>query len=142
MWNRYAQHYPDAQVIHGVDLSPYFVEIDVPRSQFPSQAWQLDRDYLAKFLPESIQLVQRAQRAILAKYGHAWNDTSPSSLSEMFRIFCYNASNAVVTAGTRQGGWTTESSWQGLVKRILHAIMTEDSFVFAMGGHSAAAGHV
>ena len=83
---------------------------DVPRSQFPSQAWQLDRDYLAKFLPESIQLVQRAQRAILAEYGHAWNDTSPSSLSEMFRIFRYNASNAVVDAGTRQGGWTTEST--------------------------------
>jgi hypothetical protein len=29
----------------------------------------------------------------------------------------------------------------GLVRRVLHAIMTEDSFRVVMGGHSAAAGH-
>ena len=40
-----------------------------------------------------------------------------------------------------QGGWTTQKSWSGLVQRLLHAIMTEDVFVFAMGGASAAAGH-
>jgi hypothetical protein len=39
------------------------------------------------------------------------------------------------------GGWTTKKSWEGLKRRLLHAVMTEDSFVFAMGGHSAAAGH-
>lgn len=116
---------------------------DVPRSKFPAQSWQLDTDYLAKFLPESIQLVQRAQTAILAEYGHTNDHDNSSSLSssEMFRIFRYNSSETVTDTGSRQGGWTTESSWQSLVKRILHAIMTEDSFVFAMGGHSAAAGH-
>lgn len=30
---------------------------------------------------------------------------------------------------------------QGLSRRLLHAIMTRDSFTFIMGGHSAAAGH-
>ena len=40
-----------------------------------------------------------------------------------------------------RGGWTTPGSWKGLKRRLLHAIMTEDSFVFAMGGHSSSAGH-
>ncbi len=107
---------------------------DVPRTEFPSNAWQLDSDYLSRFLPESIQLVQRAQRAILAEYGQ-------NHSSDMFHIFRYESPEFVNETGSRQGGWTTNASWQGLVKRILHAIITEDSFVFAMGGHSAAAGH-
>jgi hypothetical protein len=39
-----------------------------------------------------------------------------------------------------QAGCTTPKSWENLKRRLLHAIMTEDVFVFAMGGHSAAAG--
>lgn len=110
---------------------------DVPRHEFPKNAWQIDAEFLAKFLPESIQLVERAQKAIMVEYGQ-----DPLN-STMFQIFRYNSSEvAVVTeSGNRQGGWTTDASWQGLIKRILHAIMTEDVFVFAMGGHSAAAGH-
>ena len=40
-----------------------------------------------------------------------------------------------------QGGWSTRKSLEGLKRRLIHAIMTEDTFVFALGGHSAAAGH-
>lgn len=40
-----------------------------------------------------------------------------------------------------RGGWTTESSFDGLVRRLLHAIMTNDEFTVVVGGHSAAAGH-
>ena len=32
------------------------------------------------------------------------------------------------------GGWSTFKSMDGLKRRLLHAIMTEDTFVFAMGG--------
>ena len=71
----------------------------------------------------------------MAEYGQ-----DPAT-SQMFQIFRYNSSDSVPETGEKQGGWTTHSSWQGLIKRILHAIMTEDVFVFAMGGHSAAAGH-
>ena len=111
---------------------------DVPRTEFPPNAWQLDPEYLDKFLPESLQLVERAQRAIRAEYGQEGKD--PSEMS--FTLYKYKDSSTNVTdKGTKQGGWTTDDSWNALVKRILHAIMTEDVFVFAMGGHSAAAGH-
>jgi hypothetical protein len=43
--------------------------------------------------------------------------------------------------GMDKGGWSTPKSWLGLKRRLLHAIMTEDTFNFAMGGHSASAGH-
>lgn len=38
------------------------------------------------------------------------------------------------------GGWTTKRSFNGLVRRLLHAMMTQDTFTVVMGGHSAAAG--
>merc|ERR1719491_1213110 len=38
------------------------------------------------------------------------------------------------------GGWTTKRSFDGLVRRLLHAMMTQDTFTVVMGGHSAAAG--
>eukprot|EP00957_Ditylum_brightwellii_P182403 13895085-Ditylum_brightwellii.AAC.1 len=39
------------------------------------------------------------------------------------------------------GGWTTKKSFEGLVRRLLHAMMTNDTFTVVLGGHSAAAGH-
>jgi hypothetical protein len=121
---------------------------DIPRSAFPSNAWQIDTDYLSKFLPESIALAQRAQDAILAEYGKTngtWEERA-----EMFRLdFFETLEDAAVNKNKRggqptwydRGGWTTPKSWEGLQRRLLHAVMTGDSFVFAMGGHSAAAGH-
>jgi len=38
------------------------------------------------------------------------------------------------------GGWTTKRSFNGLVRRLLHAMMTQDTFTVVMGGHSAAMG--
>lgn len=38
------------------------------------------------------------------------------------------------------GGWTTERSFNGLVRRLTHAMMTSDTFTVVMAGHSAAAG--
>lgn len=106
---------------------------DIPRADFPLMAWQVDSNYLSQFLPESIQLIDRAQKAILAEYGQ--------NNSDMFHIYKYENVDNITMSGGSQGGWTTHHSWEGLKRRLLHAILTEDVFVFAMGGHSAAAGH-
>jgi hypothetical protein len=42
---------------------------------------------------------------------------------------------------TSAAGWHDRKGWDNLQRRILHAIMSEDSFSYLMGGHSAAAGH-
>jgi hypothetical protein len=121
---------------------------DVPRKEFPAHAWQIDTDYLSGFLPEAVSLVQRAQEAILAEYGQP-SSGSWEERTKMFTIDQYTENlesitltdtkgNAIVN---ERGGWTTPESWIGLKRRMLHSIMTEDSFVFAMGGHSSSAGH-
>lgn len=116
---------------------------DIPRAEFPPNAWQIDEEYLGKFLPEAIALVQRAQDGILEEYGKVegtWEERA-----EMFRLHKFEGQLTGVNWGENdcgdKGGWTSQRSWEGLKRRLLHAIMTEDAFVFAMGGHSAAAGH-
>jgi hypothetical protein len=121
---------------------------DVPRDKFPKNAWQTDQNYLSKFLPEAVALVQRAQDAILAEYGQPATGTW-AERTKMFALTLHPEDFANVTLSDTkgkaifndQGGWTTPQSWEALKRRILHAVMTEDSFVFAMGGHSSAAGH-
>jgi hypothetical protein len=116
---------------------------DIPRSEFPSNAWQIDKEYLAKFLPEGIALALRAQEGILAEYGHT--EGPFLNRSEMFHLDMHEGTLDSVQFPKDHmgdmGGWTTKKSWEGLKRRILHAVMTEDWFVFAMGGHSASAGH-
>jgi outer membrane biosynthesis protein TonB len=123
---------------------------DIPRSAFPPNAWQIDTEYLSKFLPEAIQLVDRAIEAILAEYGKTEGEFKERA--EMFELEVFDTlektSNYIITkpewrkdeTGER-GGWSTFKSLEGLKRRLLHALMTEDIFIFALGGHSAAAGH-
>ncbi|KAG7348320.1 hypothetical protein IV203_017025 [Nitzschia inconspicua] len=123
---------------------------DIPRSAFPSNAWQIDTKYLSKFLPESINLVDRAIEAILTEYGKT--EGTFEERAEMFELEMYDslekAGNYIISkpewrkdeVGER-GGWSTSKSMEGLKRRLLHAVMTEDTFIFALAGHSAAAGH-
>jgi hypothetical protein len=127
------------------DFYAKFPNRDVPRANFPSDAWQVNSDYMSEFLQESLALVDRAMEGILSEYGHGKADTPKKSFDERSSMFQLNVINADDEQwpknGGDEGGWTTNRSWEGLKRRLLHAIMTEDSFVFSMGGHSAAAGH-
>ncbi|KAL3928302.1 MAG: hypothetical protein SGBAC_012707, partial [Bacillariaceae sp.] len=131
------------------DYYTKYTNRDIPRSEFPENAWQVDAEYLSKYLSEGLALVERAQDAILAEYGKT--EGSFEERAKMFKVTQFSDSKLPKSGlgpkeGTdhgslREGGWTTTKSWAGLKRRILHAIMTEDNFVFAMGGHSSAAGH-
>jgi len=111
---------------------------DIPRKKFPPNAWQTDKEWLSKFLPESIKLVDRAINAILEEYGEPTDGTSV-----LFHVEKHDAWFEKMDKHQcqTQGGCTTVKSFENLKRRLLHAVMTEDMFVFAMGGHSAAAGH-
>ncbi|KAG7347364.1 hypothetical protein IV203_016069 [Nitzschia inconspicua] len=121
---------------------------DVPWEKFPENAWQTNKEYLSGFLPEALALVKRAQDAILAEYGQPSTGTWEER-TKMFAIQRHPENFEGLQLTDRKGkaiipengGWTTPKSWEALKRRMLHAIMTEDSFVFAMGGHSSSAGH-
>ena len=109
---------------------------DVSRDKFPADAWQSDSAYVNKFLDEADKLVDRAMNAILAEYGKAPTET------EMFDLtYREDLKRRELGGPSNNGGWTTKRSMQGLARRLLHAIITRDTFTFVMGGHSAAAGH-
>jgi hypothetical protein len=121
---------------------------DIPRTELPTNAWQLDTDYVGKFLDEGLALVNRAMEGILSEYGHGREDEPNvefETRSEMFRFHLIEGNltnnNDSIDGAKQRGGWTTARSWLNLKKRVLHSIMAQDSFIFAMGGHSAAAGH-
>jgi hypothetical protein len=122
---------------------------DVPRSAFPPNAWQLDTAYLSNFLKESIRLVERSMEAILGEYGRSKFDMPGVDFEERSKMFYLNLADIDdedfmknLTFDFRSSaGFMFQNGWEGLKRRILHAIMTEDSFTFVMGGHSAAAGH-
>ena len=110
---------------------------DVPRDEFPPDTWQADSAFVTKFLDEAEKLVDRAMHAILAEYGKSPDDTIMFDLTYM--DLKHRELREQPTPDN--GGWTTKRSMQGLSRRLLHAIMTRDTFTFIMGGHSAAAGH-
>lgn len=117
---------------------------DIPWSKFPESAWQTDQEYLSKFLPEAQALVKRAMEAILAEYGHGPLDEPDKTFAEradMFDITMTDLPDSKEANGVNKGGQLPSKSFAGLVRRVLHSIVTEDTFVFVMGGHSAAAGH-
>ncbi|CAJ1946558.1 unnamed protein product [Cylindrotheca closterium] len=133
----------DGRNFRGDNFYKSYPNRDVPSDQWPKDAWQRHPDYLKEFLKESVALVERAQAAILEEYT---SDTNNASL--IFELRHFNDTEILTQNfpgkgqyGGSDGGWTTQNSWKGLKRRLLHAIMTEDSFVVAMAGHSAAAGH-
>jgi hypothetical protein len=117
---------------------------DIPRDQFPVKAWQIDRKYLAKFLPEAKALIERSMEAMLAEYGHSAEEEPGKTFEEraaMFNVSIIDIYDIAKTKNFKNAGWMTQRASDGLVRRLLHAVMTEDTFTVVMGGHSAAAGH-
>lgn len=118
---------------------------DVPREKFPANAWQTDKEYLSTFLPQAKALVERALEAILSEYGHGKLDEPDKTFDERSYMFSWVMADLLGGAKLPKmfdnGGWTTERSFDGLARRILHAVMTEDQFTLVMTGHSSAAGH-
>lgn len=119
----------------------------------------------AKYFDQASALIQRSMSAILKEYGQDYvhdgssngtsdmangdiNRTSTSSLPRMFDWDIVNVSMdenappAFQKRGNRgNGGWTSQRSWNGLVRRLVHALSTQSTFTVVLGGHSAAAGH-
>lgn len=123
---------------------------DCPADDFPDEAWQADAVYVNHYLNDAQMLISRAMDAIFAEYGYPREGLSPQQLSDRLkRVQWEKIDLASATApppkyqkrGDRgNGGWTTKRSEAGLIRRLLHAMMTSDTFTVVMGGHSASAG--
>ena len=116
-----------------------YVNRDVPIDEFPINTWQRNSTYISLFLNSSIHLINRSMEAIYSEYGKV----SPTAASDrsMFELAYYKHFASSPIYDQSNSGYTTYSSWEGLKRRLLHCIYTEDMWVVVVGGHSAVAGH-
>jgi len=129
-------------------LSKY-PNFDIPGDDFPQDSWQTDAVYVNHFLDSADKLIDRAMEAIFTEYGHG-KPLPPEKLTERMQMFHWekidlskakNPPKEFTKRGSRDiGGWTTSRSFDGLVRRLLHAMMTQDTFTVVLAGHSAAKG--
>ena len=126
---------------------------DIPTDQFPDNAWQGDAVFVNHLINDAELLIARAMEAIFAEYGHG-KPLSAEQMGERMKMFHWDKLDNLDPETNKKppqkytkhgdrgnGGYTTKRSYEGLVRRLLHAIMTNDSFTVVLGGHSAAAGH-
>lgn len=127
---------------------------DIPGNRFPANAWQTDAVFVNHLLDAGEQLVYRTMEAIFTEYGWGKDQHPPEQLATITRerrkmyewiMVDFTEEQPPSPFQKRQsngiGGYTSERSMNGLVRRLLHAMMTNDQFVVVLGGHSAAAGH-
>lgn len=122
---------------------------DIPGDDFPDDAWQVDAVYVNHYLNDADKLISRAMEAIFTEYGKG-KPLPPEKLAERLEMFHWEKLSLdtqdqpppkFTRRGSREiGGWTTKRSFNGLVRRLLHAMMTQDTFTVVLAGHSAAMG--
>ena len=145
-WGKWKFYDGGAEIRPKEDYCANYPNRDVPSSDFPDDSWQIDAVYVNHFLNEGITLVKRVQEAILTEYGHGkYDGMSPKELvlrRQMFGLTMFDddADDRGKPKRPTNAGITTKSSYKGLVKRLLHAMITNDNFTVVLGGHSAAAG--
>ena len=133
------------------DFLAQYPNFDCPGDDFPEGAWQADAVFVNHYLDAADKLVSRAIEAIFSEYGHSREGLPPEALSARNAQFHWETCDMASAtsppdpfATKRQakdtGGWTTKRSERGLERRLLHAMMTSDTFTVVMGGHSASAG--
>jgi hypothetical protein len=149
-WGRWHFWDGDEDTRPSGDYCGQYPNRDVPGDDFPDEAWQNDAVFVNHLINDAEQLVSRAMEAIFVEYGHG-KPLKAEELAERMKMFNWDKvdlatrTSAPIKYSKRgdrgNGGWTTARSLDGLVRRLLHAIMTNDTFTVVMGGHSAAAGH-
>jgi len=131
------------------DYLSEYSHFDIPGDDFPQDAWQTDAVYVNHFLNDADRLIDRAMEAIFEEYGHG-KPLPPEELAKRFHMFHWEKvdmkeadgpPSTFSRKGARDiGGWTTQRSQEGLVRRLTHAMMTQDTFTVVLAGHSAAQG--
>jgi hypothetical protein len=122
---------------------------DIPGDSFPDEAWQVDAVYVNHFLNDADKLISRAMEAIFTEYGKG-RPLAPEKLADRHKMFQWvmhdlSKNESPPPDFSRSGkqdigGWTTKRSFDGLVRRLLHAMITQDTFTVVLAGHSAAKG--
>ena len=122
---------------------------DLSNADMPNGCWQKDEAYVKDFLKEARALVDRVQEGIYAEYGSPLKKADGSTLTDEEKAERSKQwGPKIVREGDESNadhpnGIATLSgaAFDGLVRKLLHALITNDEWYAVLGGHSAAAGH-
>jgi hypothetical protein len=121
---------------------------DVPASGWTDGVWQKDKAYIKDFIKEGRSLVDRMENAILAELGHHASkpygqELSAEEIADRKKLMQLCITEDIGETVCPEGHFMklSRSAFQGLVRKLLHSMITNDEFYFILGGHSAAAGH-
>ena len=121
------------------DYASKFANRDIPEDEFPDNAWQVDAVYANHFLNDASNLISRAEEAIYEEYGHGKPLPSEqmmerSKMTKLNKIDLSDANAQPPADYMDNSGWTTKRSFEGLVRRLLHAVMSNDVFTVVILG--------
>lgn len=117
--------------------------------EFPPGAWQANKEYMNQFLREGFHLVERVRDAIYEEYGFGLIDVDESDRDTLAKIKSQRAEFMGVKKGNfpvhngaaiidgrpfRGAAYLNQAGWDGLVRKMMHAIMTEDEFYVVVAG--------
>ena len=119
---------------------------DLPVEDFPPDAWQADEVYVARFLEEAKKLVARVKEGIYAEHGWPTKGKEGDQAyldqrNKFWKISVWDPFAGEEDTARDCIASLTKVAFDGLVRKLLHALMTNDEFYAVLGGHSAAAGH-
>lgn len=136
VWNN-----PDYEDWFGAD-DDFFEEYyyrDVPIDDFPFEVWQTDESYIKQFLDEAQSLIEATKEGIMQEYNHPNpNDEE----KDMFGViigdeheFINGTAHHSETKKRLPGvAYLPEKAWQGLIRKLLHAMVTNDHFYVVVTG--------
>lgn len=121
---------------------------DCPSDEFPDSSWQVDAVYVNHMLDSAGELVSRVKEAIYTEYGwgprEALDRDGLKARMSMFHLSVIDLDDESVSEpldSVEKGGWIAQKSFKNFSRRILHAMMTGDTFTVVLGGDQSAAGH-
>ena len=129
---------------------------DLPIAHFPEGSWQTDDEYVCKFVDQARAMIKRVKEGIYAEYGHPTVSTNGTKLSgkdiedrdALFQVIIEDnqiidgkAAINNITGPLPGIAYMSRNAWDGLVRKLLHALVTNDIFYVVMAGDSVAAGH-
>ena len=148
-WGRWGFWDGDVDMRPKEDYIDKYPSKDVPGDDFPQNSWQTDAVFVNHYLNDADKLIDRAMESIFTEYGHG-KPLPPEEMAARMKMFHWekiDLSEATQPPpefrkrGARDiGGWTSKRSFDGLVRRLLHAMITRDTFTVLLAGHSAAQG--
>ena len=131
---------------------------DCNSTAFPEGSWQRDKEYTRQLIDEAKKLVQRVREGIYDEYGHSSFNEDDSRKSEeeivqrnkIFQVLLTDSSgvddhNVAIDTQTNEPllgvAQLSNAAWDGLVRKLLHSLITSDDFFVVAVGDGTAAGH-